>query len=166
MQTREKIILSTTIGIVLASFLIIPIMTEVTILTNKYPSATHLSIPNTLVILFYTHVVTFVDQFYLLGWYVGYSLYFPNPSMQFAHYLNSITDTSFSFVSANSVFGYLEAPPWDAVYVIPSMYLPLILITPVLFFSKNIPTWRRILYIYFIVVQFSTILRLILLFML
>ena len=164
MKTREKIILSVTIGIVVLSFLIIPIMTEVASLIGKFPDAPHVPFFDTLLILFYTHVVTFVDQFYLLGWYAGYSLYLPNPSMQLAHYLNSITETSFVFVFGSSVFGYLEAPPWDTVYVIPTMYLPLILIIPIWFFSRDISTWRRILYAYLVVTQFSTIIRLVLLF--
>ena len=164
MKTREKIILSVTITIVFFSFLIIPIMTEVSVAIGKYPNAEHVPIFEMFVILFYTHVVTFVDQFYIVGWYVGYSLHLPNPSMEFARYLNSITDTSLTFVFASSVFSYLEAPPWDALYVIPAMYLPLILILPMWFFSKGMPAWRRIFYAYAVVVQFSTILRMVLLF--
>ena len=164
MKTREKIILSVTVTIVFFSFLIIPIMTEVSVAIGKYPSAEHASILDMLTILFYTHVVTFLDQFYFAGWYVGYSLHLPNPSMEFARYLNSITDTPLTFIFASSVFSYLEAPPWDALYVIPAMYLPLILIVPMWFFSKGMLTWRRIFYAYVVVVQFSTILRMVLLF--
>ena len=164
MKTREKIILSVTVTIVFFSFLIIPIMTEVSAVIGKYPSAEHVPIFEMFVILFYTHVVTFVDQFYIAGWYVGYSLYFQNPSMHFAHYLNSITESSFVFVFSNSVFNYLEAPPWVAVYVIPATYLPLMLVVPMWFFSKGLLVWKRIFYAYLVVVQFSTILRMVLLF--
>ena len=81
MKTREKVILSVTISIVFFSFLIIPIMTEVSAAIGKYPSAEHVPIFEMFVILLYAHAVTFVDQFYIAGWYVGYSLHFQHPSM-------------------------------------------------------------------------------------
>ena len=166
MKTREKILLSVTIGIIFLSFLIIPIMIEISAATGKFPSATHIPVFDMFLILFYTHTVTFFDQFYFAGWYVGYSLYMPNLSMELAHYLNSVTPASFVFSFSSSVFGYLEAPPWDATYVILAMYLPLLLIIPGIIFSRFIPVWRRILYIYLIVVQVSAIFRLVLLFVL
>ncbi|AJM93051.1 hypothetical protein [Nitrosopumilus piranensis] len=166
MKTKEKILLSVTTTITLLSFAIVPIMTEISYMIGKYPSAEHIPISDLLLINFYTHAVTYFDQFYLAGWYAGYSIHLPNLSMDLAHYLNSVTSTSFVFSFSSSVFSYLEAPPWDATYVILAMYLPLLAIIPSWICTRTIPIWRRVLYVYFVVTQISVIARLTLLFVL
>lgn len=162
MKTREKTILSVAAGLILLSFLIVPIMTEFHYFIGAFDYAEHLPVSDLFLLVFYTHSVTYYDMFYLPGWYVGYSISLPNFGHDLAHFLDSFTETHFRFFLGSSVFGYLEAPPWDAIYVIPAMYLPLLAIIPIWILTRAIPMWRRFLYVYFIVTSVSVILRLVL----
>ena len=163
MSSKEKKFLVASLTVVCVSFLVIPVMTEIQYYAGTFPSAEHVSFTDLSLAVFYAHAVTYYDIFYLPGWYVGYSLHLPNLSHDLTGYLDSLSSqVSFASVSSSPVFGYLEAPPWDAVYVIPAMYVPLLLIIPIWILSKTIPTWRRVLYTYLIVTQISVILRLVL----
>lgn len=163
MSSKERKCLVVSLTVVCISFLVIPVMTEIQYYAGIFPSAEHVSLTDLSLVVFYAHAVTYYDILYLPGWYVGYSLHLPNLSHDLIRYLDSLpSQVSFASISSSSVFGYLEAPPWDVVYVIPVMYMPLLLIIPVWIMSKTIPTWRRVLYTYIVVTQISVILRLVL----
>ena len=158
--SKEKKTIAIILVLALISGLVIPVMTELTYRMGIYESSEQIKAVDQALFVFYAYAVTYFDMMYLPGWYVGYSLYLPNLSMNFAHFINDITETSFAFIFAGSVFGYLEAPPWEAVYVFPAMYLPLFAIIPSMFLTRKIPAWRRVLYIVLIVAEVSTISRL------
>ena len=161
-SAQEKKIITMVLALSVISIVTIPIMTEFHYHIGTFGSAEYLPVTDLFLLNFYTHSVTYYDMFYLPGWYVGYSIPLPNLGHDLAHLLDSFTETHFRFILGSSVFGYLEAPPWDAVYVIPAMYLPLLAIIPSWILTRTVPMWRRLLYVYFIVTSVSVILQLIL----
>ena len=158
--SKEKKAIATILVLALISGLVVPVMTELTYQVGFYKSSEQMKAGDQFLFVFYTYAVTYFDMLYLPGWYVGYSLYLPNLSMQFAHFINDMTETSFVVIFAGPVFGYLEAPPWKAVYVFPAMYIPLFAIILSWFLTRRVPTWRRVLYIVMIVAEVSAISRL------
>ena len=80
------------------SIVTVPIMTELHYYVGAFGYAEHLHITDLFLLNFYTHFVTYYDMFYLPGWYMGYSLHFPNLGYELANFLSPFTETSFSSI--------------------------------------------------------------------